>query len=743
MLDRVLRWPAHLRAEVGGDELVFLIADGGPQLLRGRAYALVAPLVDGRRTVGQILAALAGAAPAPEAYFALRTLAERGFLIDARADAGMAEPAAGFWRALGSEPAAVVARLAAVAVDVVAVGGADPTPVRAALAEAGLRLVDADADAGPAGAPRSSLRVVVTADYLDPALADHDRAARAAGARWLPLRLTGLAPWFGPLFGRSDGPCWHCLAHRLRWNRPIEAWLGRRAGDDAPRPAPAIGLPATIATGARVAALGLAWWLADGGVGALDDHLIAVELPDLRAVRHRVVRRPQCPACGDGALVTRRGHQPVVIAPRAKTFTIDGGFRIMTPAETLARCEPQVSPITGVLASLGPVPGRDAPARPVWGAVYRVTPATDPPGFDDFHKLSSGKGATPTQARASALCEGLERVSAIFHGDEVRVRARRAALPAPADAITPPALQQWSAAQHAARGPGPDDPKRRPPRPYHDDDELDWTPAWSLTHGRARWLPTGYCYQHAPSAADRELVGFNPNGHAAGNCLEEAVLQGFLELVERDAVALWWYSRTRQPAVVLDDQPFAAALRAHYRDLGWALWVLDLTTDLGVPTYVALAERHGGGRWSVGFGCHLDARLGVQRALTELNQIFDPDDAAPAPWDAAALADDGFLRPDPAAPARRVDDAAPVTTADLADDIAGCVARAAAAGLEVLVLDQTRPDLGLCAVKVVVPGLRHFWPRLGPGRLYDVPVALGRLPAPLTEAELNPVPLYL
>ena len=35
------------------------------------------------------------------------------------------------------------------------------------------------------------------------------------------------------------------------------------------------------------------------------------------------------------------------------------------------------------------------------------------------------------------------------------------------------------------------------------------------------------------------------NGNAAGSSPEDAVVQGFLELVERDAVALWWYNRTR------------------------------------------------------------------------------------------------------------------------------------------------------------------------------------------------------
>jgi ribosomal protein S12 methylthiotransferase accessory factor len=60
-----------------------------------------------------------------------------------------------------------------------------------------------------------------------------------------------------------------------------------------------------------------------------------------------------------------------------------------------------------------------------------------------------------------------------------------------------------------------------------------------------------------------------------------------------------------------------------------------------------------------------------------------------------------------------------------------------------LVLDQTRPEIGLPVVKVIVPGLRHFWRRLGPGRLYDVPVKLGWLPAPLSEEQLNPIPMFL
>jgi ribosomal protein S12 methylthiotransferase accessory factor len=63
--------------------------------------------------------------------------------------------------------------------------------------------------------------------------------------------------------------------------------------------------------------------------------------------------------------------------------------------------------------------------------------------------------------------------------------------------------------------------------------------------------------------------------------------------------------------------------------------------------------------------------------------------------------------------------------------------------LELLVLDQTRPDLQLPVVKVIVPGMRSFWARFAPGRLFDVPAALGRVPRPTHYGELNPIPLFV
>src|SRR5262249_404099 len=86
----------------------------------------------------------------------------------------------------------------------------------------------------------------------------------------------------------------------------------------------------------------------------------------------------------------------------------------------------------------------------------------------------------------------------------------------------------------------------------------------------------------------------------------------------------------------------------------------------------------------------------------------------------------------------RLSDFKSLASNDLYEDILTCKRLAAARGIEILVLDQTRSDVGLPVVRLVAPGLRHFWPRFGPGRLYDVPMREGWLYRSLKESELNP-----
>ena len=288
--------------------------------------------------------------------------------------------------------------------------------------------------------------------------------------------------------------------------------------------------------------------------------------------------------------------------------------------------------------------------------------------------------------------------------------------------------------------------------------EIDWSPVWSLTQGRHRYLPTTRLYYGAPSVSGAIFCRADSNGCASGNTLEEAILQGFFELVERDAFATWWYNRLNRPAVDLDSfgDEYLRGARDYYRACNRDLWVLDVTNDLGIPVFVSISRRTDTEPEAIiyGAGAHVDPHIAVLRAVCEMNQFLarvqamqadgtgakPHEDAHYTRWIMdATLADHPYLLPDDkAAPRRKADYPVP-ETGDVKEDVAQCIALVEAKGMEFLVLDQTRPDIGMPVVRVIVPGMRHFWPRFAPGRLYDVPVEMGWLDAPYAEAALNPV----
>jgi ribosomal protein S12 methylthiotransferase accessory factor len=157
----------------------------------------------------------------------------------------------------------------------------------------------------------------------------------------------------------------------------------------------------------------------------------------------------------------------------------------------------------------------------------------------------------------------------------------------------------------------------------------------------------------------------------------------------------------------------------------------------------------------IGFGAHFDPHIALHRALTELDQTLTAvvqvrsdgtgyalnDPHLRAWWKVATVDNQPYLLPDPSQPPRTAAGYGYTPPENL--DLARMSAIASGAGLDILVLDQTRPDINMPVVKVVVPGLRHFWPRFAPGRLYDVPVRLGRLAEPTAYEDLNPIPVYL
>jgi ribosomal protein S12 methylthiotransferase accessory factor len=146
-----------------------------------------------------------------------------------------------------------------------------------------------------------------------------------------------------------------------------------------------------------------------------------------------------------------------------------------------------------------------------------------------------------------------------------------------------------------------------------------------------------------------------------------------------------------------------------------------------------------------GSGAHFDSRVALLRAMTELNQFLsiglmgarsqNPSDQSNAEG-SFRLGDHPYLAPSSAV---RPALGSQFGGLDAREQVTACVNLAKGAGLDFLVLDQTRPDIEVPVVRVIVPGLRHFYRRFAPGRLYDVPVKLGWRDRPLSENELNPL----
>jgi bacteriocin biosynthesis cyclodehydratase domain-containing protein len=639
-------------------------------------------------------------------------------------------------------------------VALVTVGDVDSVAALAALSAAGLSTTSepaADAD----------LSVVLCTDYLDSGLTEVDAAHRAAGRPWLLAKPVGATVWIGPIFQPLDHGCWHCLESRLNAHRQAERYVQDALGRTGPARRSAVSLPPLAATAMNVIALEAAKWLA-GYRHPGQRSIWTFDSLDLRGRHHEVRARPQCASCGDPTLVRSLARRPVLLQPRLKAGDGGGGHRSLPPEQTLDRCRHLVSPITGVIKEVT----RDW-RGPSFFNVFRSGPNLAGRARNlatlrsAFRMENGGKGTTALHAEVSAVCEALERHSGMFQGDEERVRGSLRSLGE--QAIHPNGWQLFDERQYRGRAAwnAAHTSFNQVPAPFDEHAVVDWTPVWSLTQQRHRLLPTSLLYYGPPSQPGPRFGFADSNGNAAGSSLEDAVLQGLLELVERDAVALWWYNRTPVPGVDLDAfaDPWIEELRNVYAGLGREVWVLDVTSDLGVPTMVALS------RWTnsrcegimLGFGSHLDPVVALRRSLTELNQLmpavlqigpngrFDCDgDPDAARWlGRATVANQPYLARDPAVRPRRPADFDYQYRSDLTGDVQIIRTRLERLGLEMLVLDQTRPDIGLPVVKVIVPGMRHFWARFAPGRLYDVPVRLGRLAEPTPYGELNPLPLFV
>src|SRR5262249_49207664 len=150
--------------------------------------------------------------------------------------------------------------------------------------------------------------------------------------------------------------------------------------------------------------------------------------------------------------------------------------------------------------------------------------------------------------------------------------------------------------------------------------------------------------------------------------------------------------------------------------------------------------------FAFGFGAHFDPKVALKKALMEMTQflpvIISGRDPGCFLRTENGQTDLSFVAPDERVAKRYHDFPSPVAR-NVQEDVLLCAKLAQSWGLDMLVLEQTRKHVGMPVVKILVPGMRSWWARFAPGRLYTLPIQLGWLATPRTEAALNPDHLIL
>ncbi|MGW4817692.1 TOMM precursor leader peptide-binding protein [Streptomyces sp. NPDC004227] len=535
-----------------------------------------------------------------------------------------------------------------------------------------------------------------------------------------------LGPWGGdgsaPACGRCLAVRWQRLRSRSERNaletggpdgpRPVGAWplLTSHVQDTVvalceallhrPRPVPPAELPADRAL----------------------PQVTRLDLANLLIRTFPLLADPLCPDCGP-RVQAPGSVPPLTPAPRPKpdpgTYRLRSAFAYPLPTDALA------NPVCGALGAGTWTDVTSSTTAPVAGSVFIR-------GYAGLHDVTwSGQENSFATSRRLAFLEGLERYAGTHRrGGCAPVVGSYDELKA--DAVDPAVCGLYSPETYR------DDPLVEPFDPGR---PIPWEWGWSLRDERPVLVPSRLVYYSIPPADDNFVFECS-NGCAIGGCLEEAVLGGLLELVERDSFLNGWYGAARLPRIDLETvgSPTAAAMTERAALQGYDVHVFDNRIDLAIPAVTVVGVRRDGGPGTLSFAAaaSLDPRSAVEGALSEVLSYIPhlARQTAERRSELEAMADDfflvrhlkdhpqlyglprmteyarGYLEPSEARPFDEVyrdwESRGRPRTGDLRDDVAVVRDELVRAGHDVIVVDQTSPEqerMGLRTVSTVVPGL--------------------------------------
>lgn len=250
---------------------------------------------------------------------------------------------------------------------------------------------------------------------------------------------------------------------------------------------------------------------------------------------------------------------------------------------------------------------------------------------------------------------------------------------------------------------------------------IAYVPARSLTDADEAWFPADVCLRRVEAEQDFAAPWKLSTGCAAGPSLEAATLRAILELVERDAVALWWRGG-RRGRVVPPDSEAGEAGATLWRELRQGMdrrrqWLLDITTDVGVPVVAALSANQDGFGFAFGFGARLHMADAVRAAIYELSQVElgqhviaakrrESEDAALGEADRKQLRRATLFDSRSCVLLQGVSEANSFERLPEGAELDVVLERLDKMGIAAWRIDLTRPEFGIPVARVLAPGLQ-------------------------------------
>lgn len=317
-----------------------------------------------------------------------------------------------------------------------------------------------------------------------------------------------------------------------------------------------------------------------------------------------------------------------------------------------------------------------------------------------------------------------------------------------------------------------------PFRPFHPDRSINWVWGYSFLHKRPILVPELLAYYSL--GCGEGFVYETSNGCALGGSLEEAIFYGIMEVVERDSFLLTWYARLSlprlDPATANDEELKLMIERARVVG-GYDIHLFNATMEHGIPSVWALAKnrKEKGLNIICAAGAHLDPIRAAKSAIHELGGMmltldgkFEKNKLQLEQMlkDSSLvqqMEDHGMLFGLPETEERLdflLKQKSPLQSfhetfkereqhMDLTNDLQDILQRFDQLNMEVIVVNQTTPELqrnSLHCVKVIIPGMlpmtfgQHLTRVKGLERVLKVPMELGYTDKPLTIEQLNLFP---